>query len=121
MIHSVAIKNSRKGPLSIGTASKLHPGSESEWLQNNGITEILVANSSLKLCWLAEGKVDIYPRFRPTMEWDTGAGEIILQESDCEIVQFEDLSPMPHNQENLTNPAFLAIRKNAREIAESFR
>ena len=43
-----------------------------------GITETISAGSSLKFCMLAEGKADLYPRFGPTMEWDTAAGHAVL-------------------------------------------
>lgn len=45
---------------------------------SQGITETIVAGSSLKFCRVAEGAADIYPRFGPTMEWDTGAGHAVL-------------------------------------------
>jgi 3'(2'), 5'-bisphosphate nucleotidase len=110
------IRNSRQGPMTIAVASKLHGGHESEWLKKLGITEVIYVNSSLKLCWLAEGKADLYPRLKPTMEWDTAAGEIILTESGCEIVGFETLAPLPHNQEDLMNPSFVAYRKTAAQL-----
>lgn len=114
--NSKPIFNKRQGPLEIGLSSKLHPGEEADWFASNNIEQIITANSSLKMCWLAEGIADVYPRFRPTMEWDTGAGEIILKEAGCDIVQLEDLSPMPHNQQDLTNPSFIAYRTSGSEL-----
>lgn len=110
------IFNNRTGAISMAVASKLHGGHESEWLKSLGVTEVVYVNSSLKLCWLAEGKADLYPRLKPTMEWDTAAGEIILTESGCEIVGLETLAPLPHNQEDLMNPSFLAYRKSATQL-----
>ena len=43
-----------------------------------GVTENVKMKSSLKFCVIAEGKADIYPRFSPTMEWDTAAGHAVL-------------------------------------------
>jgi len=47
--------------------------------EQHGVTERISAGSSLKFCLLAEGRADVYPRFGPTMEWDTGAGHAVLQ------------------------------------------
>ena len=47
--------------------------------ERHGVTERISAGSSLKFCLLAEGRADVYPRFGPTMEWDTGAGHAVLQ------------------------------------------
>lgn len=49
-----------------------------EFAQRQGVTETIAAGSSLKFCRVAEGSADIYPRFGPTMEWDTGAGHAVL-------------------------------------------
>ena len=46
--------------------------------QSQGVTETVSAGSSLKFCRVAEGAADLYPRFAPTMEWDTGAGHAVL-------------------------------------------
>ena len=113
------IKNERTGPMTVGVASKLHTGGEAEYLKGLGVSDTVYVNSSLKLCWLAEGKADIYPRMRPTMEWDTGAGEILLTEAGCDIVTQDTLAALPHNQENLQNPPFVAYRMSAsRQLAE---
>lgn len=72
----------------------------------HGEIEILSVGSSLKQCMIAEGKADIYPRFGPTMEWDTGAGHAIVNASGGCITQF-DGSPLVYNKENLLNPYFI--------------
>ncbi|MEO0335888.1 MAG: 3'(2'),5'-bisphosphate nucleotidase CysQ, partial [Pseudomonadota bacterium] len=106
------IFNDREGSPTVAVASKLHQGEETIWMKELGVHETVNVNSSLKLCWLAEGKADIYPRNKPTMEWDTGAGEVILNEAGCQILSLPGLQPMPHNEEDLTNPGFLAFRNN---------
>ncbi|MEE2566441.1 3'(2'),5'-bisphosphate nucleotidase CysQ [Hyphobacterium marinum] len=59
--------------------SRSHRDPETEALARaEGVTETISAGSSLKFCMLAEGKADIYPRFGPTMEWDTAAGHAVL-------------------------------------------
>jgi len=63
--------------------------------------------SSLKLCMVAEGTADIYPRLAPTMEWDTGAAHAIVTESGKQVVQYENDKPLIYNKENLLNPWFI--------------
>jgi 3'(2'), 5'-bisphosphate nucleotidase len=63
--------------------------------------------SSLKFCLLATGEAQLYPRFGPTMEWDTAAGHIIAMNSGCKIYQFETKEPLIYNKEDLLNPAFI--------------
>lgn len=67
--------------------------------------------SSLKLCMVAEGTADIYPRLAPTMEWDTGAAHAIVLESGKQVVQYENDKPVVYNKENLLNPWFVVRRK----------
>ena len=110
--NGIKIFNSRKGKPEIAVASKLHQGEETPWLQSLGVNKTVNVNSSLKLCWLAEGRADLYPRLKPTMEWDTGAGEIILQEAGCTILSLASLGSMPHNEVELLNPHFIAFREN---------
>ncbi len=63
--------------------------------------------SSLKLCLVAEGEADIYPRLSPTMEWDTGAAHAVVLESGKQVVQYENDKPVVYNKENLLNPWFV--------------
>jgi 3'(2'), 5'-bisphosphate nucleotidase len=65
--------------------------------------------SSLKFCRVAQGKVDINIRINPTMEWDTAAGHVILEESGHKMVQIEGLKPLAYNKENLVNPGFVVF------------
>ena len=67
--------------------------------------------SSLKFCWVAAAKADVYPRWGPTMEWDTAAAQIILEEAGGQVLEFESREPMRYNKENLRNPSFLALGK----------
>jgi len=63
--------------------------------------------SSLKLCLVAEGVADIYPRVAPTMEWDTAAAHAIVRESGKKVVDFSTREELSYNKENLLNPSFL--------------
>lgn len=64
--------------------------------------------SSLKFMLIAEGKADIYPRLAPTMEWDTAASQIIVEEAGGKVVQFESRGPVVYNKPDLLNPFFIA-------------
>ncbi len=64
--------------------------------------------SSLKICLVAEGEADIYPRLGPTMEWDTGAAHAIVSEAGMQLQKYEDDAYSKHvyNKENLLNGWF---------------
>jgi 3'(2'), 5'-bisphosphate nucleotidase len=71
--------------------------------------EVLSIGSSLKFCLVAEGLADIYPRFGPTSEWDSGAAQCIVEESGAIVVD-TDLNTLKYNtKESLLNPSFLVI------------
>ncbi len=73
------------------------------------------SGSSIKICLVAEGTADAYPRFAPTMEWDTGAGDavaraagkVVLQAGSYDGLPFEEGLPLTYNKEDLHNPWFL--------------
>lgn len=64
--------------------------------------------SSLKFLILAQGGAHVYPRLAPTMEWDTGAAQIILEEAGGKVINVETDKPLDYNKENLRNPHFIA-------------
>ena len=68
--------------------------------------EFVSAGSSLKICRVAEGAADIYPRLGPTMEWDTAAGQGIAEGAGRSVTVWETREPLTYNRENLLNPWF---------------
>jgi 3'(2'), 5'-bisphosphate nucleotidase len=70
--------------------------------------EFISAGSSLKLCLVAEGRADIYPRLGPTMEWDTAAGQVIVEQARGSVLNYEMDEPLRYNKKNLLNPWFIA-------------
>lgn len=68
------------------------------------------AGSSIKICWVAEGRADIYPRFATTMEWDTAAGHAIAIAAGADIYQFGNNEPLTYNKVDLHNPWFVCKR-----------
>lgn len=73
--------------------------------------EVVSKGSSLKFCLVAEGNADVYPRFAPTMEWDTAAGQAICNAVGIDVISQETNKSLLYNKENLLNPWFL-VSKN---------
>lgn len=69
--------------------------------------EFLSSGSSLKFCLVAEGAADVYPRFGPTMEWDTAAAQAIVMYAGKKVINYETKEPLIYNKENLLNPWFI--------------
>ncbi|WP_052184260.1 3'(2'),5'-bisphosphate nucleotidase CysQ [Psychroserpens sp. Hel_I_66] len=69
--------------------------------------EIVSKGSSLKFCLVAEGSADVYPRFAPTMEWDTAAGQAICNAVGVEVISKVTNESLLYNKENLLNPWFI--------------
>jgi 3'(2'), 5'-bisphosphate nucleotidase len=69
--------------------------------------EMVSAGSALKLCLVAEGVADEYPRFAPTMEWDTAAGHAIAHFAGKQVTVFDTGEELQYNREDLVNPWFL--------------
>ncbi len=80
------------------------------WLAEHGITDIIAAGSSLKLCLLATGEADVYPRFGPTMEWDIAAGHAVLAAAGGRVLKVSDGRPLTYGkaEEGFLNPPFIA-------------
>lgn len=72
--------------------------------------EIVSKGSSLKFCLVAEGKADVYPRYAPTMEWDTAAGHAICNAVGLQVISKETNKPLLYNKENLLNSYFLVSK-----------
>lgn len=70
--------------------------------------DFISVGSSLKFTIIADGRADMYPRFVPTMEWDTAAGQAILEELGYSIRVYETGELLRYNRENLRNPFFIA-------------
>lgn len=95
----------------VASRSHLTPETEAyieEMKQKHQKVETVSKGSSLKLCLIAEGKADVYPRFAPTMEWDTAAGHAIIRAMGKEVYQAGTQHPLVYNKEDLLNPWFIA-------------
>ena len=93
-------------------ASRSHMSPETEQFidearKQHGEVDIISSGSSLKICLVAEGKADAYPRYAPTMEWDTAAGHAIAACAGRWVYQAGTDLPLKYNKEDLHNPWFL--------------
>ena len=76
-------------------------------IKKNNLIDIVSVGSSLKFCLLAEGKANMYPRFSPTMEWDTAAGQAICASVGLEVIDLKSRKLLGYNKKNLLNGSFL--------------
>lgn len=82
-----------------------------ELKQSGKDVEIVSKGSSLKFCLVAEGNADVYPRFAPTMEWDTAAGQAICNAVGIDVISQQTNKTLLYNKEDLLNPWFLVTRQ----------
>lgn len=98
----------------VGSRSHMNEATENfiNDLKNNQDkpVEIVSKGSSLKFCLVAEGLADVYPRFAPTMEWDTAAGQAICEAVGLQVIDQETQNPMVYNREDLLNKHFLVSK-----------
>lgn len=93
-------------------ASRSHMNAETEEYinqlrKNHENIQLVSSGSSIKICLVAEGVADAYPRFAPTMEWDTAAGDAIARAAGKHVVNVQTGLPLVYNKEDLHNPWFL--------------
>lgn len=78
-----------------------------------GAVNVVNTGSSIKQCWVADGLAHEYPRFGTTMEWDTAAGQCILEQAGGALLDLESQQPLSYNKENMQNPYFAAKAKRS--------
>ena len=108
--NSLPIDYKRENYVIVGSRSHMSAETEvflDEMKKKHGDVKVLAVGSSLKLCMVAEGKADAYPRYAPTMEWDTGAGHAIAKYAGFSVKQYNSSEDVVYNKENLLNPWFL--------------
>ncbi len=105
------IKKEKNSPYVV-VASKSHFNEETaKFIENlkkeKGNIELLNVGSSLKLCMVAEGRADIYPRLEPCWEWDTAAAHAVVNFAGKKVLEFNKDSELKYNKESLRNPFFI--------------
>ena len=102
----------RKDKIFSVVASRSHMSVETEsYVQQmrdiHGEVKLISKGSSLKLCMVAEGTADCYPRFAPTMEWDTAAGQAICEHAGFKVIDWATKKSMLYNRKELLNNWFI--------------
>jgi len=82
-------------------------------VDTGAVPELISMGSSLKICLVAEGAADVYPRLGPTSEWDTAAAHCVLQQAGGDIVDFEGQTLRYNTKASLLNPSFFATVKSS--------
>ncbi len=115
--HQTSINVSQKTGESIRLAmSRSHPSDELNKIMSKiKKKEVITAGSSLKFCLVANGSADCYPRFGPTSEWDTGAGEAIVIFAGGYVCQEDGQQILYNKKRNYINSSFIVA--NSRELA----
>ena len=106
---SIGVRRLSRPPLRVvGSRSHGSPALERA-LDALGPHELRNAGSSIKLCLVADGSADLYPRLGPTSEWDIAAGQAVVEAAGGQVVRLNDGQAMRYNaQESYLNPEFLA-------------
>ncbi|KAB7614849.1 3'(2'),5'-bisphosphate nucleotidase CysQ [Amylibacter sp. SFDW26] len=93
----------------IVVASKSHRDQATDdYINKYSVEDMRSAGSSLKFCLVATGEADIYPRLGRTMEWDTAAGQAVLQGAGGKVVRFDNHEPLSYGKNIFENPFFIA-------------
>jgi len=94
----------------VGSRSHMNAETEAfieEYRRVHGEVCIISKGSSPKMCMVAEGTADVYPRFAPTMEWDTAAGQAVVEAAGFTMVEKNSKTALRYNKEDLLNPHFI--------------
>ena len=98
-------------------ASKSHRDQATDdYIGRYSVADFKSAGSSLKLCLVAAGEADFYPRLGRTMEWDTAAGHAVLAAAGGEVLDFDTHAPLRYGKPGFENPFFLARAPGVRLV-----
>jgi 3'(2'), 5'-bisphosphate nucleotidase len=113
--HEIHTTTSGEGPARV-LGSRSHPSPAlATFLERIGPHEIIPMGSSLKICLVAEGRADVYPRFGPTSEWDTAAAQAVLECAGGCMIDVAGRMLRYNTKDSLLNPHFLAIGDTSRD------
>jgi len=114
-LHPIRVRKLGDGPVMV-VGSRSHRGdSLVRFLEKLGAHEMVGMGSSLKLCLVAEGAADVYPRLGPTSEWDTAAAQCVVEQAGGYVTD-TDMRPLRYNtKDSLLNPFFLVFGDDSRD------
>tara|TARA_Y100001970_G_C14182067_1_gene830374 strand:- start:597 stop:1343 length:747 start_codon:yes stop_codon:yes gene_type:complete len=111
--NNVEIYNSSERHDLIGADSNFHSTEETKkFFSKFNVKIVKKYGSSIKICKLAEGEIDVYPRFNGTKEWDTAASHIIANEAGCKLLDISSNEELIYNKKSLINNYFIASRND---------
>ena len=115
-VHAITVRPCPVGQRVVAVASRSHQSPEvAAYLERLGPCDLTSMGSSLKICLVAEGKADIYPRLGPTSEWDTAAAQAVLEVAGGQLTDLAG-APMRYNTKaDILNPYFLAFGDAGRD------
>ena len=109
IVHNMSVESfsdSQKGIRVL--TSRSHVSSKiADYVLRFELPVILQRGSSVKMMLIADGKADMYPRFGPTMEWDTAAGQAVAEAAGAVVLRLENREPLTYGKEGLDNPHFI--------------
>lgn len=105
--HQLKLIKNETDSVRIVTSRSHHNEETKAYISNYENAEVITMGSSLKFMLIADSEADLYPRFSPTMEWDTAAAHAILRGMQLDIVSIDDQQPLKYNKEDLLNPSFM--------------
>ncbi|MCH8330336.1 MAG: 3'(2'),5'-bisphosphate nucleotidase CysQ [Bacteroidetes bacterium] len=110
--HPISVKTGKDMDSITIVGSRSHPSEELELFieeikSRYDNVEFIASGSSIKICLVAEGMADIYPRLGPTMEWDTAAGHAVVENAGGTLTDHKTGDTLKYNKENLLNPWFI--------------
>jgi 3'(2'), 5'-bisphosphate nucleotidase len=113
--HPIGVRKTAASPVRV-VGSRSHPSPElAGYLAGLGPHEITDMGSSLKICLIAEGAADVYPRLGPTSEWDTAAAQAILESAGGRMIDLAGRPLRYNSKDDLLNPHFLAFGDQQRD------
>ncbi len=107
-VEELKVNNSTTNRIAVRSKSHASP-EEGIVLKKYSVIDSISVGSSLKFCMVAEGKADVYYRHGPTMEWDIGAGQAILEAAGGKVFIETSDKPFVYNKEKLLNGSFLCL------------
>jgi 3'(2'), 5'-bisphosphate nucleotidase len=114
-VQPIAVRSNAASPLRV-VGSRSHPSAElAAYLAGLPQYDITDMGSSLKICLVAEGAADIYPRLGPTSEWDTAAAQAILESAGGRMIDIAGRPLRYNSKDALLNPHFLAFGDQRRD------
>jgi len=105
---AIRVKRPSRGGLVVITSKNREHAAIDKYLEEHKVEKIIRKGSSLKLCAVASGKADLYPGFGRTCEWDTAAGQAILEAAGGQIVTIDGMPLRYGTKKDFFNPTFLA-------------